>query len=47
MEFTKKTIRSGRKSCSLIITIPSDVVKAYDVKEGDFITLDLKKVIKK
>lgn len=47
MEFTKKVFRSGKGLCSYIITIPSDIVKAYEVKEGDFITLDLKKVIKK
>lgn len=47
MEFTKKVRRSGKGLCSYVIVIPSDVIQAYDVKEGDFITLDLKKVIKK
>ena len=47
MEFTKKVFRSGKRLCSYIITIPSDVVKAYEIKENDFVTMDLKKVIKK
>ena len=47
MEFTKKVNRSGKGLCSYIITIPADIIKAYDVKEGDFITFDLIKVTKK
>jgi len=29
------------------ITIPIEVAKFYDIKEGDFIVLDLVKVLKK
>lgn len=47
MEFTKRVFRSGEKSYSMVITIPSDLIKYYDIKEGDFVTFDLKSVKKK
>lgn len=40
MGFTKEVKRSGG---SLYITIPSDVVKARDIEEGDFLNVSIEK----
>jgi len=44
MEFTK-TIRCV--NTSFIITIDREIVRAYDIRAGDQVVLDLRRVIRK
>ena len=41
MEFTRKMRRDNH------VTIPPEIIDIYDIKRGDNIVLDVKKVIKK
>lgn len=41
MQFLSKTM------CGHRITIPSEIVEAYDINDGDFLQLDLVRVKKK
>ena len=45
MNFIKKCILSNKSS--LGITLPSDIIELLDIKPGDFLKVDIEKVIKK
>ncbi len=45
MNFTAKTVLSG--GGSLVITITHEKVKVYDINPGDYVYMDIVKIVKK